>query len=267
MKPHPRSLAPLAGLALWTSWALCALSIFCAIVLDLPRLTAQQPDSPASKKSTSTEDPSPESPAPSAPNTPSAPKPPGFSLGIPPQSPAFTPLPVGPSDTGRLPLFPPLPGPGNPGDLEPQKELGDLPDFELNKRRPDAPLPDGPNRTEEAALLRSQRIRYRETKAKALLIPEVQASLGATRKARSDRELREALRTHYDLLYSKMATLEPKLASLLETQRQRSMDVLKQTIGPEASQNPTPHSPNTLPSERALPSNSSNALSSQPDQP
>ena len=111
--------------------------------------------------------------------------------------------------------------------------LPDLPSFDLNTRKPDAPVPSGPNRTEEAAVQMAQRIRFRETKARALASPEVKSALDASRSAKTDRELRSNLRKHYDLLYTKMSTIDPSLTQMIQDQRTLALSTLKQSIGPD----------------------------------
>lgn len=146
--------------------------------------------------------------------------------------PGETPAPPQPQGSSLLPLIPEKDS-QNSGNA-PLAPLGDLPDFDLETRRPDAPRPDGPNRTEEAAVRLSQRILFRVTKSKALLLPEVKAPLEASKRAKSDRELRALLKEHYQLLFAKMATMQPSLSAMIQEQRQTALDSLRQTIGPEA---------------------------------
>lgn len=144
-----------------------------------------------------------------------------FQLGPPPELKAD-------SNTTSLPLIPQA----TPSTSS-EPPLGDLPSFDLHTRKPDAPLPDGPNRTEEAALQLAKRIRFREVKARAAATPEVQSALDSANNAHNDREMRSWLRKHYELLYGRMGAIDPSLRSMIEAQQTRALTPLTQTIGPE----------------------------------
>jgi hypothetical protein len=255
MKPPRRCLAP---------------SLFLFLCLFLFLVGSLPPSLPAQNSAN-----------PSSPTTPQPPIAPGsllpqtgLPLGLPPSAPlgfppststpsnpqSLAPLPSSlpestpPNDlSSRLPLIP-----SSPPDNGSEKTLGDLPEFELTTRKPQAPIPDGPNRTEEAALRRVQRIHYRETKARALLSPEVQAALEVSRKARSDRELRASLQTHYERLYARMAQIDPALTPLLEEQKKRSIAPLQQTL----PRTPHPLSPTPAPAPASAPAPDSDLTSS-----
>jgi len=147
---------------------------------------------------------------------------------LPAVPPSSAPLSLTPENQ-QLMLLPQFSRPENG-----EKPLADLPEFDLTTRKPEEPKPDGPNRTEEAALQLARRIRFREVKAQALIIPEVRASLEASRRASSDRELRSSLRKHYELLFAQMLALDPSLEPLLDENKKRTLAPLKQSIGPES---------------------------------
>jgi hypothetical protein len=118
---------------------------------------------------------------------------------------------------GPLPEF--------PSDLKPMlpEPSAEFPGVEIRKRsRPDL-LPDGPNPTEEAALALKNRIRYRSLKARVMVEPEVAAALEASKKAATDREMRLALRRHYEVLFARMREIEPSLENLI-TEREREAE-------------------------------------------
>jgi hypothetical protein len=150
-----------------------------------------------------------------------------FQLGSTPEPAGNLPFPAH-ANIGSLPLIPP---PG--ASLTPTPDLDALPDFDLTTRKPNAPLPDGPNRTEEAAVQLAQRIRFREIKARALMMPDIQAALESSQKARTDREMRLWLRKHYELLFARMSAMDPSLRPLIQAQQILALAPLVQTIGPE----------------------------------
>ena len=128
-----------------------------------------------------------------------------------------------PSEKEALPLIPALPesaptldstpafGQPNPGQLSSFKEVT--------------------NRTEDSVRQLKQRIRYREIKARAMAIPEVREPLDASRKARSDRELRGLLQKHYERLFERMAAAAPDLAPLIRQQQSLALEPLSEVIG------------------------------------
>lgn len=111
--------------------------------------------------------------------------------------------------------------------------MADLPEFDLSTRKPDAPVPSGPNRTEEAAIQLAQRIRFRKIKADVLANPEVKAALDSSKLAKTDREMRSLLRKHYDLLFTKMKATDPSLSEMIQEQYSLALTPLKQTIARE----------------------------------
>lgn len=201
--------------------ALIARALLLFVFLPKSGLQAQQAEEKTPPPS-ATSAPAPVQP-PASKTTISAPK-----IVLPAAPPPSTPLSLTPENQ-QLMLLPQFSKPDNE-----EKPLADLPEFDLTTRKPDEPKPDGPNRTEEAALQLARRIRFREVKAQALITPEVRASLEASRRASSDRELRSSLRKYYELLFSQMLSLDPSLEPLLEEQKKRALAPLKQSIGPES---------------------------------
>jgi hypothetical protein len=57
--------------------------------------------------------------------------------------------------------------------------------------------------------------------------PEIQGALAAAQKARSDREFREAMRTHYTLLFARMRQLDSSLESLIQERETAALAPLK----------------------------------------
>ena len=97
------------------------------------------------------------------------------------------------------------------------------------RSRPDL-LPDGPNPTEEAAVALKDRIRFRSLKARVMAEPEVSAALQASSKASTDREMRLALKRHYDLLFARMRELEPALESLIMEREKEARAALRELL-------------------------------------
>jgi hypothetical protein len=105
-----------------------------------------------------------------------------------------------------------------------------FPDIEMRRRaRPDL-IPDGPNPTEDAAIALRDRIRYRSVKTQALRDGAVREALAASVKARSDREMREALKRHYSLLFGKMRALDSSLAGLIEEREAETFEKLRPRV-------------------------------------
>jgi hypothetical protein len=59
-------------------------------------------------------------------------------------------------------------------------------------------------------------VRYKDLKTRALASPEVRSSLDALANAHSDRELRNAWRHHYSLLFSLIRSLDKASGRSLE---------------------------------------------------
>lgn len=125
---------------------------------------------------------------------------------------------------GPLPEF--------PSDLKPiaPEPSAEFPGVEMRRRsRPDL-LPDGPNPTEEAAAALKDRIRFRSLKARVLAEPEVSAALQASSKASTDREMRLALKRHYELLFARMREIEPALESLIMEREKEARAALREFL-------------------------------------
>lgn len=137
-------------------------------------------------------------------------------------SPGLELAPSFPSDKEVLPLIPERP--------EPFTAPEPAPGTERITRDQNTPIQEFKNRTEDAVRQLKQRIRYREIKARSMALPEVREPLEASRKARSDRELRSLLQKHYERLFDRMATAAPDLAPLIRQQRSLAMEPLSQAI-------------------------------------
>lgn len=121
-----------------------------------------------------------------------------------------------------LPDFPPslnLLPPGTAGGTE---ALG----FTMRRRENPSLVPDGPNATEEAASALDRRCRYQTARARALSDPLVEQALSEAKKARTDRELREAMRKHYQLLFAKMRSLDGALEPLITEREAAALEPL-----------------------------------------
>jgi hypothetical protein len=132
--------------------------------------------------------------------------------------PAPLPLPPEPSP---FPSFP-------PGLRDPEP-----PEIDLRKRANTSFVPEGPNPTEDAAVLLRDRARYRDLKARALARPEVRSSLEAVQKARSDAALREALRQHYTKFFSAVRGMEKvdrSLEALIAVREREAMASLVEKL-------------------------------------
>ena len=115
------------------------------------------------------------------------------------------------------------------GPNDPRNESLDLPvepnfaELKLVRRGNPVLVPDGPNPTEDAALELNARMRFRDAKIRAMKDPEVQASLLEAQKARSDREMRNALRRHYTRLFSLMRASDGTLSKLIQEREKETM--------------------------------------------
>ena len=142
---------------------------------------------------------------------------------------------VPPPDPSSLPsaLLVPLPKAGQSSlDLLPsfpsERASSDALDFVIKKRENPSLVPDGPNPTEDAALSLNKRHRYQTARYRALNDPEVQDALITSQKARTDRELREALRKHYTLLFAKMRKLDSTIEPLIRERESAAMSPLRE---------------------------------------
>jgi len=115
-------------------------------------------------------------------------------------------FPPGAQETSRLPK---TSGGGS-------NAASDVLDFVLHKRANPSLIPDGPNPTEDAAVALNKRHRYQSARAQAQNDPDVREALLSAQKAHTDRELREAMRTHYTLLFALIRKLDPSLESLIK---------------------------------------------------
>jgi hypothetical protein len=139
--------------------------------------------------------------------------------GLPPASDRASNTSLGP-----LPEF--------PSDLKPiaPEPIAEFPGVEMRRRsRPDL-LPDGPNPTEEAALALKNRIRFRSLKARVMAEAQVSAALQASKKASTDREMRLALKRHYELLFARMREIEPSLESLIMERETEAQEALRESL-------------------------------------
>ncbi|MEK0444749.1 MAG: hypothetical protein RLZZ399_70 [Verrucomicrobiota bacterium] len=130
--------------------------------------------------------------------------------------------PSGPSEKEVLPLIPALP--------ESAQALDSASPFGQPNGGQQAPVREVTNRTEDAVRQLKQRIRYREIKARTMALPEVREPLDASRKARSDRELRGLLQKHYERLFDRMAAAAPDLAPLIRQQQSLALEPLSEVI-------------------------------------
>jgi CO/xanthine dehydrogenase FAD-binding subunit len=106
----------------------------------------------------------------------------------------------------------------------------EFPGVEIRRRsRPDL-LPDGPNPTEEAALALKDRVRFRSLKARVMAEPGVSAALEASKKASTDREMRLALKRHYELLFARMREIEPALENLITEREAEAQAALQEVL-------------------------------------
>ena len=134
------------------------------------------------------------------------------------------PLPRERKATGSLDLLPSFPS-NTPTSSAPN-DLNIL-DLIMRKRENPSLVPDGPNPTEDAAVALNKRHRYQAARSQAMNEPEIQGALAAAQKARSDREFREAMRTHYTLLFARMRQLDSSLESLIQERETAALAPLK----------------------------------------
>lgn len=144
---------------------------------------------------------------------------------------------VQPPDPSTLSVPPPLsnePLPSGLPDLMPS--LGLLPPpaaggtemlgFTMRRRENPSLVPDGPNATEEAASALDRRYRFQAARVRAFSDPFVEKALSDARNARTDRELREAMRKHYQLLFAKMRSLDHALEPLISERETAALEPL-----------------------------------------
>ena len=137
--------------------------------------------------------------------------------------PAALPLPPEPSGPSSLDLLPSFP----PGPSSPEADFLDL---VMKKRQNPSLVPDGPNPTEDAALALDKRYRYQTARFHALNDPDIQEALAASKKARTDRELRAAMHKHYTLLFAKMRKLDPSLEALIKEREAAALGPLEEKM-------------------------------------
>jgi len=180
------------------------------------------------------------------------PPPPEIALGDPASAPAELQLQPDPSNV-RSVSRPPTLLDGLPafkdnldnfprtGPNDPRNESLDLPvepnfaELKLIRRGNPILVPDGPNPTEDAARELNARMRFRDAKIRAMKDPEVQASLLEAQKARSDREMREALRRHYTRLFSLMRASDGTLSKLIQERERETMAPLIEKLSRQLS--------------------------------
>jgi hypothetical protein len=67
-------------------------------------------------------------------------------------------------------------------------------------------------------------------KARVMAEPEVSAALQASKKAATDREMRLALKRHYELLFARMREIEPALESLIMERETEAQAALRELL-------------------------------------
>jgi hypothetical protein len=135
--------------------------------------------------------------------------------------PAPLPLPPEPSAPSALDLLPSFP---------PAAPAADFLDLVLKKRQNPSLVPDGPNPTEDAALALDKRHRYQTARVRAMNDPDILEALSLAQKARSDRELRAAMRRHYTLLFAKMRKLDHSLETLIQEREKMALGPLEEKM-------------------------------------
>ena len=142
---------------------------------------------------------------------------------------------VPPPDPSSLPsalLVPPQKADQSSLDLLPSfptdKNRSDSLDLILKKRANPTLVPDGPNPTEDAAVSLDKRHRYQTARYRAMNDPEVQEALVLSQTARTDRQLREALRRHYTLLFARMRKLDSTIESLIQEREAAALGPLQE---------------------------------------
>ncbi len=133
-------------------------------------------------------------------------------------------------DKDRLELMPSKPA----QLLPPPAGLSLIPEMPLppEKSRPrtvESPIKKRDSATADAEDLVKQRIRLREAKTKAQREPAVQTEWGRAAAVKTDYEKREALKSYYRLLYSRMARIDPTLKKPIDLQLQESLGRLEQS--------------------------------------
>ncbi len=132
----------------------------------------------------------------------------------------FTP----PAPRSLPPELPPLPSfPSR------KTALPDFSEFDVRTRINSIATQFGPNATENAAAQQRLRARYREIKARALEDPAVGAELAAAQNAHSDREMRDALKRHYTLLFERMRRTDPSLRAIVAEREAEIMTSMERT--------------------------------------
>lgn len=140
----------------------------------------------------------------------------------PARTPLSLPLTKNSGDSSSLDLLPSFPAVSQDPERESKTSskgsriAPDLLDFVLRKRENSLLVPDGPNPTEDAAVALNKRHRYQVARTQAQNDPEVREALLKAQRARTDRELREAMRTHYALLFGVMRKLDSSLEPLIK---------------------------------------------------
>ncbi len=156
-------------------------------------------------------------------------------LQLQPDSSSARRLPFSPTTLDGLPAFkdsnPPRTAPDDPRndnlDLPMEPNFAEL---KLIRRGNPILVPDGPNPTEDAARELNARMHFRDAKIRAMKDPEVQASLLESQKARSDRDLRDALRRHYTRLFSLMRASDGTLSKLIQEREKETMAPLLEKL-------------------------------------
>lgn len=105
----------------------------------------------------------------------------------------------------------------------------------MRKRENPSLVPYGPNPTEASAVALNKRHRYQAARSQAMNAAEVQGALAAAQKARTDREFRESMRSHYTLLFARMRQLDPSLESLIHERETAALAPLKTASQPVAA--------------------------------
>ena len=112
-----------------------------------------------------------------------------------------------------LPLIPALPNPS-------EKNQSNLPANPLKKR-------DSTTAAAEESV--KERIRIREAKTKAQRDPAIQAEWAYSNQVKTDYEKRQALQNYYQLLYTRMAKIDPSIKLATEVLLKASLAELKQS--------------------------------------
>ena len=125
---------------------------------------------------------------------------------------------VTPSGDPALPLIPESAVQGGRSFAAPEQSL-----------MPDAPVaPEKRSKTEVAEDALQGRIRYRQAKTKAIRDPKVISELARADAALTDQERRDALKSHYKLLFARMEKLDKTLKPQLELRSKNALGRLTQ---------------------------------------